>query len=146
MTESNPVVDALSALLADSYTLYLKTQNFHWNVTGHQFFQLHAAFETHYTELATAIDMIAERIRALGAFAPGSYSAYKKLATIEECTTHLSAEEMVTALRGDLELIERTAHKLIKAAAAVGDDVSEDIGIQRAAIHSKQAWMLNSMV
>lgn len=146
MPKSTPVSDALSKLLADSYTLYLKTQNFHWNVTGPQFFQLHATFEEHYTELAAAVDQIAERIRALGVYAPGSYAAFSKLAVIQECTTEVSAKEMVSTLCKDLETVGETAQNLIRIASEAGDEVSTDLGVQRAALHSKQAWMLRSMM
>jgi len=145
MNASNPVVEALTKLLADSYTLYLKTQNFHWNVTGPQFFELHNTFETHYRELAEAVDEIAERIRALEAFAPGSYTAFRKVATIEECTELLSAEQMVSALTADLQEVASTARKLMIAASEAGDEVTMDLAVQRAAIHDKQAWMLRSM-
>lgn len=145
MNQPTPVTHALSQLLADSYTLYLKTQNFHWNVTGPQFFQLHTTFEEHYTELATAIDEIAERIRALGVFAPGSYSAFSELASITECNEKLSAADMIKVLSQDLETIGATAQKLIDAASEANDEVSTDLGVQRAALHSKQLWMFKSL-
>jgi starvation-inducible DNA-binding protein len=97
------VVEALSVLLASSYTLYLKTHNYHWNVTGPMFTTLHTLFETQYTELATAVDEIAERIRTTGAFAPGSYSAFAKLSTVKEETGHPKAEDMIRALTLDQE-------------------------------------------
>jgi len=146
MTESTPVVKALEQLLADSYTLYLKTQNFHWNVTGPQFFQLHTMFESHYIELAAAVDLIAERIRALGFFAPGSYAAFKTLTCIQECTTNPDASTMIANLTHDLKLIGDTSIKLMTAAEIANDEVSLDIGVQRASVHSKQVWMLKSMI
>ena len=146
MSSETPVTHALAHLLADSYTLYLKTQNFHWNVTGPQFFQLHSTFEIHYTELATAIDAIAERIRALGVLAPGSFTAFRELATIQECNSELTASNMIQSLNSDLEIIGKTAQALIKVASEAGDEVSTDLGVQRAALHSKQAWMLKSLL
>lgn len=142
---ATPVTQALATLLADSYTLYLKTQNFHWNVKGPQFFQLHNTFEAHYTELAAAIDEIAERIKALGEHAPGSYSEYLELANVKECTNRPNAMEMVKALVADLDTMTKTAQRLIDVATEAGDDVSADIGVQRAALHSKQRWMLDSL-
>ncbi|MFO0904741.1 MAG: Dps family protein [Pirellulales bacterium] len=138
------VVDALSTLLASSDTLYLKTHNFHWNVTGPMFTTLHTLFETQYTELALAIDEVAERIRALGAFAPGSYSAFQKLSDVREELGRPEAKEMIRILVGDQELIATAARKVIDAADAANDQASADLGTRRLDIHEKNAWMLRS--
>jgi starvation-inducible DNA-binding protein len=145
MKESNKtVVDALSVLLASSYTLYLKTHNYHWNVTGPMFTTLHTLFETQYMELATAVDEIAERIRALGAFAPGSYSVFAKLSTVKEETARPEAVEMIRILVADQELIALAAKRVIDAAETVNDQASADLGTRRLDIHEKNAWMLRS--
>ena len=114
------IATGLSKLLADSYSLYLKTHNYHWNVEGPLFNTLHLMFETHYTELATAVDEVAERIRALGIKAPGSYSAFSKLTSIEEATGDESAEEMIRQLVIGQETVARTAREAIAAAGAAG--------------------------
>ena len=145
MTEQ-ATVQALSRLLADSYTLYLKTQNFHWNVTGPQFVALHTLFEQQYTELAMAADEIAERIRALGAKAPGSYTEFAALATVREATGEPSAEEMIRILRDDNATVARTANDLLSTAGDAGDDVSADLGTQRQTVHEKSAWMLGALL
>ena len=137
------IASGLSKLLADSYTLYLKTHNFHWNVEGPQFNTLHLMFEQYYTELALAVDEIAERIRALGIKAPGSYSAYAKLASIDEATGEESAEEMIRQLVLGQEAVVRTA---LRPAAAAGDEPTADLLTQRMQIHEKNAWMLRSML
>ncbi|MEZ6195627.1 MAG: Dps family protein [Planctomycetota bacterium] len=135
-------VDALSRLLADSYTLYTKTHNFHWNVTGPMFTTLHTLFETQYTELALAVDEIAERIRALGAKAPGSYTEFGKIATVKEATGTYAATEMIEILVADQAKIAASAKAVIEAAGAAGDEVSVDLGVQRTNVHEKNAWML----
>lgn len=140
---AKPVVAALSALLADSYTLYLKTHNYHWNVTGPMFTTLHTLFETQYTELATAVDEIAERIRALGAHAPGSYSAFAALGTVKEASGHPDAAAMIRALVADQAVVAESARRVIEAAAA-DDPVSADLGTRRMDVHEKNAWMLRS--
>lgn len=139
-----PVVEALSALLANSYTLYLKTHNYHWNVTGPMFTTLHTLFETQYTELALAVDEMAERIRALGAFAPGSYSAFAKLSTVEEETGHPAAKDMIRALVADQALVVSSAKRVIEATEACNDHASADLGTRRLEVHEKNAWMLRS--
>jgi starvation-inducible DNA-binding protein len=146
MTKPNhsSVVDALSALLATSYTLYLKTHNYHWNVTGPMFTTLHTLFETQYTELAQAVDEIAERIRALGAFAPGSYTAFAKLTAVREENGRPGAQEMIRNLVADQEALARLAHTVIEAAQAVKDEGTADLGIRRLQTHEKNAWMLRS--
>jgi len=144
-TDSNqPVIEALSELLANSYTLYLKTHNYHWNVTGPMFTTLHTLFETEYTELALAVDEIAERIRALGAPAPASYSAFQKLSAVREETGHPGAEDMIRNLVADQDALVKSAKKLIEAAEPAGDDVSVDLGTRRSEVHQKNAWMLRS--
>jgi starvation-inducible DNA-binding protein len=138
------VVEALSVLLASSYTLYLKTHNYHWNVTGPMFTTLHTLFETQYTELATAVDEIAERIRTTGAFAPGSYSAFAKLSTVKEETGHPKAEDMIRALTLDQQAVTETARRVIEAAEKAGDLATGDLATRRLEIHEKNAWMLRS--
>lgn len=140
------IADGLSRLLADTYTLYLKTHNFHWNVTGPQFNTLHAMFETQYTELATAVDEIAERIRALGFPAPGSYKQFAKLTRIAEEDTVPSAEEMIRILVRDQEAVVRTAREVFPAADDANDEPSADLLTQRMQIHEKTAWMLRAML
>jgi starvation-inducible DNA-binding protein len=140
------VAQGLSRLLADSYTLYLKTHNYHWNVTGPLFNTLHLMFETQYTELATAVDEIAERIRALGHRAPGSYKEFAELTSIEEDTGSPSAEEMIEQLVIGQEAVARTAREVFPAADAAGDEPTADLLTQRMNLHEKTAWMLRSML
>ena len=140
------IAAGLSKLLADSYSLYLKTHNYHWNVEGPLFNTLHLMFEEHYTELAAAVDEIAERIRALGVKAPGSYTAFGKLTNIGEATGDEPAEEMIRQLVVGQETVARTAREAIKAAEAAGDEPTADLLTQRMQIHEKNAWMLRSML
>ncbi len=140
------IAGGLSRLLADTYTLYLKTHNFHWNVTGPMFNTLHLMFEQQYTELATAVDEIAERIRALGEAAPGSYSQYAALSSIGEETGVPSAEDMIRQLVADQEAVARTARSVFPAAEAASDEPTADLLTQRVQVHEKTAWMLRSMV
>ena len=140
------IADGLSRLLADSYTLYLKTHNYHWNVTGPQFNTLHLMYEGQYTELAAAVDEIAERIRALGIKAPGSYREFSTLTAIEEGTGQESAEEMTRQLAIGQETIVRTAREIFPAAEAANDEPTADLLTQRMQIHEKNAWMLRSML
>ncbi len=140
------IVAGLSKLLADTYTLYLKTHNYHWNVTGPMFNTLHVMFEEHYTELAVAVDVIAERIRALGEFAPGSYHAFSKLTDIKEETEVPEATQMIKNLLDSHETIIRHARKLITSDVIEGDEVSADILTQRMDFHEKTAWMLRSLL
>jgi starvation-inducible DNA-binding protein len=140
------IAGGLSKLLADSYSLYLKTHNYHWNVEGPLFNTLHLMFEQHYTELATAVDEIAERIRALGVKAPGSYSAFGSLTSIEEASGDETAEEMIRQLVIGQETVARTAREAIKAAEAASDEPTADLLTQRMQIHEKNAWMLRSML
>ena len=140
------IVEGLSKLLADSYTLYLKTHNYHWNVTGPMFTTLHELFEEHYLELAEAVDVIAERIRALGEFAPGSYQAFSELTEIKEETEVPDANEMINNLLDSHETIIRHARKVITSDAIEGDEVSADLLTQRMEFHEKTAWMLRSLL
>jgi starvation-inducible DNA-binding protein len=140
------IADGLSKLLADTYTLYLKTHNFHWNVEGPMFNTLHLMFETQYNELALAVDAIAERIRALGHPAPGSYAAYAKLSSIKEETGVPKAEEMIRQLVDGQEAVARTARAVFPAAEKAGDEPTADLLTQRLQIHEKTAWMLRALL
>lgn len=136
------VADGLKKLLADSYTLYLQTHNFHWNVTGPQFRELHLMFEEHYTELAEAVDDIAERIRTLGVAAPGTYKAFAKLSAVEEVEGVPSADEMVAYLNKAHEQVVRTARDVLKVAQEADDESTASLVSDRMRIHEKTAWML----
>jgi starvation-inducible DNA-binding protein len=140
------IASGLARLLADSYSLYLKTHNYHWNVTGPQFNTLHTMFEQQYAELATAVDEIAERIRALGIKAPGSYSAFAGLTAVDEGSGEESAEEMIRQLVVGQETVVRTAREAFPAAQAANDEPTADLLTQRMQIHEKNAWMLRSML
>jgi starvation-inducible DNA-binding protein len=140
------IAEGLSRLLADSYTLYLKTHNYHWNVKGPLFNTLHQMFEVQYSELALAVDEIAERIRALGEPAPGSYKAYAQLTSIEEEDSVPEAEQMIRQLLEGQEAVVRTALSVIGAAEAANDEPTADLLTQRMQVHEKNAWMLRSMV
>jgi starvation-inducible DNA-binding protein len=140
------IADGLSRLLADTYTLYLKTHYFHWNVTGPMFQTLHLMFETQYTELALAVDLIAERIRALGFPAPGSYSAYAKLSSIPETTEVPKATEMIKLLVEGQESVCRTARSIFAIAEKASDEPTADLLTQRLQLHEKTAWMLRSLL
>jgi starvation-inducible DNA-binding protein len=142
--KNTPVVEALEGLLADSYTLYLKTHSYHWNVTGPMFTTLHTLFETQYSELALAVDEIAERIRALDAPAPGSYSQFIERAKVKEDTGVPSAEDMIRNLVADHESVAAAARGVARAAEAAEDDASVDLGVRRIEVHEKSAWMLRS--
>lgn len=144
MSEKHSVVEALSSLLADSYTLYLKTHNYHWNVTGPMFNTLHMLFEVEYTELALAVDEIAERIRALGARAPGSYAEFASLAAIKEASGSPSATQMVENLVADQATVIEGARRVVETAEAASDPASADLGTRRIQVHEKNAWMLRS--
>ena len=140
------IAAGLSNLLADSYTLYLKTHNYHWNVEGPQFNTLHLMFETQYAELAIAVDEIAERIRALGIKAPGSYSEFAELTSVDEAQGGESAEEMIRQLAIGQESIVRTARAAFPAASDAHDEPTADLLTQRMQVHEKNAWMLRSML
>lgn len=140
------IVEGLSKLLADSYTLYLMTHNFHWNVTGPQFNSLHNMFMTQYTEQWNALDIIAERIRALGLPAPGTYKQFVKLTAIKEVEGVPKAEEMVSLLVNAHETVARTARSLFPIVDAVNDQPTADLITQRLEVHEKTAWMLRSLL
>ncbi|MES2527467.1 MAG: Dps family protein [Bdellovibrionota bacterium] len=136
----------LSKFLADSYLLYLKTQNYHWNVTGKMFAQLHVLFEEEYKELAEAVDEIAERIRALGEYAPGTFAAFSKVSSIKEESSIPTAEEMIQNLVIGHETVVSTARELMSLTEECEDDVTADMLTQRMQVHEKAAWMLRSMI
>jgi len=140
------IADNLSRVLADSYTLYLNTHNFHWNVTGPMFNTLHLMFEQQYTELWQAVDLIAERIRALGYPAPGSYSQFAKLGTIKEETGVPNANDMIAQLVKGQEAVAKTARKAFSVAEKANDQPTADLLTQRMEVHEKNAWMLRSML
>ena len=140
------VAASLSKLLAETYTLYLKTQGFHWNVTGPRFHDLHKLFEAQYNELAEANDEIAERIRALGVKAPASYSEFKKLAAISEETGAPAANEMIRQLLTDNRSAVRAAQTVVEAAEEHDDIGSADLATQRIRAHEKAAWMLDALL
>ncbi len=140
------IVEGLSKLLADSYTLYLMTHNFHWNVTGPQFNSLHNMFMTQYTEQWNALDIIAERIRALGFPAPGTYKQFVKLTAIKEVEGGPKAEEMVSLLVNAHETVARTARSLFPIVDEVNDQPTADLITQRLEVHEKTAWMLRSLL
>jgi starvation-inducible DNA-binding protein len=144
--ERATIAKGLSKLLADSYTLYLKTHNYHWNVTGPMFNTLHLMFEQQYTELATAVDLIAERIRALGHPAPGSYKAYAALTSIKEEEGVPDAQEMIRQLVLGQETVTRTARELFPAVDKASDEPTADLLTQRMQVHEKNAWMLRSLL
>ena len=140
------IVDGLSRLLADSYTLYLQTHNFHWNVTGPMFNTLHTMFMTQYTEQWGALDLIAERIRALGFPAPGTYAEYARLSSVKEVTVVPKAMEMVRILVDAQEATARTARSLFPVVEAANDQPTADLITQRLDVHEKTAWMLRSLL
>ena len=136
----------LSSLLADTYTLYLKTHNYHWNVTGPLFRSLHLMFEEEYTEMWAAVDDIAERIRSLGAPAPGTYAEYSRMSSVKEREGVPAATEMIEDLVVGHETVVRTARSLAKTAEGAGDLATADLATQRIDVHEKTAWMLRSMI
>lgn len=140
------IADGLGKLLADTYTLYLKTHNFHWNVTGPMFQTLHLMFETQYNELALAVDAIAERIRSLGFPAPGTYSDYAKLSSIEETPGVPDAKVMIKLLVEGQEAVVRTARSIYPAVEKASDEATADLLTQRIQLHEKTAWMLRSLL
>jgi len=142
--KNQEIAQSAAKLLADSYALYLKTHNYHWNVTGPMFNALHTMFETQYDELALAVDEVAERIRTLGAYAPGSFSEFAALTDIDEAKPGTKAGEMLKELASDQIKVSDAAAELAKVATAAGDDVSTDLGIRRQDVHQKNAWMLRS--
>jgi starvation-inducible DNA-binding protein len=140
------IAKGLSRLLADTYTLYLKTHNFHWNVTGPMFQTLHLMFETQYNELALAVDIIAERIRSLGVVAPGTYKQFVELSSIKEEDGVPKAQEMIFLLVQGQETVVRTARSLYDVAENAKDEATADLLTQRIQLHEKTAWMLRSLL
>ena len=140
------IADGLSRLLADTYTVYLRTHNFHWNVTGPMFQTLHLMFMTQYNELWTATDLIAERIRALGFPAPGTYSAFGKLTSIKEVDGVPKAQEMIRLLVEGNEAVARTARAIFPIVEQANDQPTADLLTQRMQVHEKTAWMLRSLL
>lgn len=140
------IAEGLSRLLADTYTLYLKTHNFHWNVTGPMFQTLHLMFETQYNELALAVDLIAERIRALGFPAPGTYREFSKLSSIKEEEGVPNAQDMIRLLVEGQEAVVRTARSIFPVVDQANDEPTADLLTQRMQIHEKTAWMLRSLL
>lgn len=138
------VSQSLKTALADSYVLYLKTQSYHWNVTGPHFKSLHIMFEEQYNDLFLAVDLLAERIRAIGEKAPGTFAKYSKLTNISEGDEDLQAGKMVADLAKDQDIIVKTLTNVLKEAQNVGDEVTAGIVTNRIEIHEKNAWMLKS--
>ena len=140
------VTKGLSKLLSDTYLLYLKTQGYHWNVTGKLFKSLHSMFEEQYKEIASSIDEIAERIRALGEFTPASFSTFMKLSSLKEENAIPAAEEMIHNLVQGNEAVVLSAREIIEIANECEDDVTADLMVERMRVHEKNAWMLRSML
>lgn len=138
------ITENLKEVLADSYILYLKTQNYHWNVTGHHFKSLHLMFEEQYKDLFLAVDLLAERIRALGEKAPGTFKTYSKFTNIKEGDENLDADSMVKDLANDQKIIVNTLNKTLKAAHKANDEVTVGMITDRIELHQKNAWMLES--
>lgn len=139
------IAEGLKRLLADSYTLYLQTHNFHWNITGPQFRELHLMFEEQYTELATAVDDIAERIRTLDIAAPGTYQAFAQLSSVKEVEGVPPAKEMLAILTGGHEQVVKTCREVLEAAQQGNDESSAALISDRMRVHEKTAWMLRAM-
>ncbi|MFK7730375.1 MAG: Dps family protein [Pseudomonadales bacterium] len=139
------IAESLKVLLADSYTLYLQTHNFHWNVTGPQFRELHLMFEEHYTELATAVDEIAERIRTLGVAAPGTYAEFARLSQIAEVEGVPSASDMISVLNNGHETVVRTCRAVLAMAQNADDESTAALVGDRMRVHEKTAWMLRAI-
>lgn len=148
MTEQQrqTIAQGLAKVLADTYTLYLKTHNYHWNVRGPMFHSLHTMFEQQYTELALAVDEVAERIRALGELAPGSYSEFAKLASIPEGNSRNDAQTMIRELVEGQEAVVRTCRTLFPAVDEANDEPTADLLTTRMQTHEKNAWMLRSLL
>ena len=140
------IAGGLSKVLADSYTLYLKTHNFHWNVTGPMFQSLHLMFETHYNELALAVDEIAERIRALGIYAPGSYQEFGQLTSLKEQAGKIGWKDMVVQLESDHRKVAETLRSVFPTAEKASDQATADLLTRRLDVHEKTAWMLRSLL
>jgi starvation-inducible DNA-binding protein len=142
--QQQKIADGLSHLLADTYAVYLKTQNFHWNVTGMNFHSLHKMFEEQYQQLAEAVDTIAERIRALKCKTPGSFSAFSKLTSVKDENDTPTSKEMVKQLMKDHESVVMHAYTMLAKATKAGDDATMDLLVERIREHEKTAWMLRS--
>ncbi|MES2624747.1 MAG: Dps family protein [Pseudomonadota bacterium] len=140
------IAEGLKELFADSYTLYLQTHNFHWNVTGPQFRELHLMFEEQYNELALAVDLVAERIRTLGVYAPGTYKALSSLSNIKETQDIPAANDMLVLLTKGHEQIVKTCRKVLKVAQKGNDESTASLVSDRMVLHEKTAWMLRSMM
>jgi starvation-inducible DNA-binding protein len=145
-TDRKEIADGLSRVLADTYTVYLRTHNFHWNVTGPMFQTLHLMFMTQYNELWTATDLIAERIRALGFPAPGTYTAFGKLTSIKEVEGVPKAQDMIRLLVEGNEAVARTAREIFPIVEKANDQPTADLLTQRMQVHEKTAWMLRSLL
>lgn len=140
------LAQALATLLADTYTLYLKTQGFHWNVTGPHFYTLHGLFESQYNELSEAVDEIAERIRALGVVAPASFQQFSKLTSLQEETKIIATEAMVAQLLQDHEALIKKIRSFYSVTEETGDEGTADLFTERLRAHEKSAWMLRSIL
>jgi starvation-inducible DNA-binding protein len=143
--DRSTIAEGLKRLLADSYTLYLQTHNFHWNVTGPQFRELHLMFEEQYTELALAVDEVAERIRTLDVAAPGTYKGFAALSAIKEVEGVPAAKEMVSILTHGHEQVVKTCREVLKPAQAAGDESTAALVSDRMRVHEKTAWMLRAL-
>ena len=144
--KTKEIAKGVSSVLADTYTLYLKTQNFHWNVTGPRFHQLHAMFEEHYTEMAEAIDEVAERIRALGHKSPGTFKEFLQLTSISEETGDIQPDDMIKKLIEGHESISRKSREVVQMASEYNDEATADLLTSRMKTHEKTAWMLRSFL
>lgn len=144
--KTKEIAGGVSSVFADTYTLYLKTQNFHWNVTGPRFHQLHGMFEEHYSEMAEAIDEIAERIRALGQRSPGSFKEFLQLTSISEETGDLTPDQMIMKLIEGHETISRKSREVVQVASKHNDEATADLLTSRMLTHEKTAWMLRSFL
>ena len=140
------VSEALRNFLADTYALYLKTQNFHWNVVGPEFFSLHLLFQKHYEEMSEDVDEIAERVKSLGFYVDGSFSAFQKRTSLQESNQMITAQKMVQELMEDHEKIIRIGRPLVSRFQQIHDDASSDLLIKQLAFHEKAAWMLRSHI
>ena len=145
-SDRQAIIDGMNHMLADTYTLYLQTHNFHWNVTGPMFNSLHTMFEAQYTELAVAVDDLAERIRSLGGLAPATFAEFLELSSVREVRGNLSANDMIATLVASNEAVIKTARKVFPVADKAGDESTADLLTGRLRIHEKTAWMLRSLL
>ena len=144
MTEVKSIAKAVANYLADTYTLYLKTQNYHWNVTGPNFHSLHAMFEQEYIELASAVDLLAEHIRALGEKSPGSFKEFSEMTSIKEAQANADSTTMVKQLQADHVAMAKKAHDICKQFESSIQESTQDLFTSREAAHQKAAWMLKA--